>query len=70
MNSAVKQAQKDGASLGDISAGLSASVIKNAIYKVIRFHSPEELGTTVVAKGEPSLTMRFSAASNGNLVTR
>ncbi|OPZ34319.1 MAG: 2-hydroxyglutaryl-CoA dehydratase, D-component [Tenericutes bacterium ADurb.BinA155] len=51
MNSAVKQAQKDGASLGDISAGLSASIIKNAIYKVIRFHSPEELGTTVVAQG-------------------
>jgi predicted CoA-substrate-specific enzyme activase len=51
MNSAVKQAQKDGASLGDISAGLSASVIKNAIYKVIRFHSPDELGKTVVCQG-------------------
>jgi predicted CoA-substrate-specific enzyme activase len=51
MNSAVKQAQKDGATIGDISAGLSMSVIKNAIYKVIRFHSPEELGKTVVCQG-------------------
>jgi predicted CoA-substrate-specific enzyme activase len=51
MNSAVKQAQKDGAEIGDISAGLSASIIKNAIYKVIRFHSAEELGQTVVAQG-------------------
>jgi len=51
MNSAVKQAQKDGASLADISAGLSASVIKNAIYKVIRFHSSDEVGKTVVCQG-------------------
>jgi predicted CoA-substrate-specific enzyme activase len=51
MNSSVKQAQKDGASVADISAGLSASVIKNAIYKVIRFHSPDELGKTVVCQG-------------------
>jgi len=51
MNSSVKQAQKDGASIADISAGLSASVIKNAIYKVIRFHSPDELGKTVVCQG-------------------
>jgi predicted CoA-substrate-specific enzyme activase len=51
MNSSVKQAQKDGASVEDISAGLSGSVIKNAIYKVIRFHSPEELGKTIVCQG-------------------
>ena len=51
MNSSVKQAQKDGASIGDISAGLSASVIKNAIYKVIRFHSSEELGKTILCQG-------------------
>lgn len=51
MNSAVKQAQKEGATINDISAGLSASVIKNAIYKVIRFHSSEELGKTIVCQG-------------------
>lgn len=51
MNSSVKQAQKDGASIADISAGLSASIIKNAIYKVIRFHSPAELGETILCQG-------------------
>ena len=51
MNSSVKQAQKDGASIGDISAGLSSSVIKNAIYKVIRFHSSSELGETILCQG-------------------
>jgi predicted nucleotide-binding protein (sugar kinase/HSP70/actin superfamily) len=51
MNSSVKQAQKDGASIADISAGLSASVIKNAIYKVIRFHSSAELGQTILCQG-------------------
>jgi predicted CoA-substrate-specific enzyme activase len=51
MNSSVKEAQKEGATLADISAGLSASVVKNAIYKVIRFHSPEELGKTIVCQG-------------------
>lgn len=44
MNSQVKQAQKDGATTEDISAGLSVSVVKNAIYKVIRAASAEELG--------------------------
>ncbi len=51
MNSSVKQAQKDGADVGDISAGLSKSVVKNAIYKVIRATSPEELGREVVVQG-------------------
>ena len=51
MNSSVKQAQKDGASVGDISAGLSASVVKNALYKVIRATSADELGETVVVQG-------------------
>ena len=51
MNSAVKQAQKDGASVEDISAGISSSVVKNAIYKVIRAKSPEELGKNVVVQG-------------------
>lgn len=51
MNSSVKQAQKDGASLENISAGLSISVVKNALYKVIRASSPEELGRKIVVQG-------------------
>ncbi len=51
MNSSVKQAQKDGASVEDISAGLSMSVVKNAIYKVIRVGSAHELGSQVVVQG-------------------
>ena len=51
MNSSVKQAQKDGASVGDISAGLSRSVVKNAIYKVIRAGSADELGQEIVVQG-------------------
>ena len=51
MNSSVKQSQKDGATVEDISAGLSVSVVKNAIYKVIRATSPEDLGEHVVVQG-------------------
>ncbi len=51
MNSSVKQAQKDGASIENISAGLAISVVKNALYKVIRASSPEELGHNVVVQG-------------------
>lgn len=51
MNSSVKQAQKDGVSTEDISAGLSISVVKNAIYKVIRPASVEELGRRIVVQG-------------------
>lgn len=51
MNSSVKQAQKDGATIEDISAGLSLSVVKNALYKVIRATSPDELGKRVVVQG-------------------
>lgn len=51
MNSSVKQAQKDGATVEDISAGLSSSIIKNAVYKVIRAKSPEELGKNIVVQG-------------------
>ena len=51
MNSSVKQAQKDGATVQDISAGLSLSVVKNAIYKVIRATSIEELGKNIVVQG-------------------
>ncbi|MGN0984720.1 MAG: acyl-CoA dehydratase activase-related protein, partial [Gemmiger sp.] len=51
MNSSVKQAQKDGASIENISAGLSISVVKNALYKVIRASGPEELGRNIVVQG-------------------
>jgi predicted CoA-substrate-specific enzyme activase len=51
MNSRVKQAQKEGASVGDISAGLSYSVIKNALQKVIRLRDPAELGERVIVQG-------------------
>ena len=51
MNSSVKQAQKDGASVNDISAGLAISVVKNALYKVIRTSNPEELGHRIVVQG-------------------
>ncbi|MCM1579026.1 MAG: acyl-CoA dehydratase activase [Ruminococcus sp.] len=51
MNSSVKQAQKDGATVEDISAGLSSSIIKNAIYKVIRANSADELGKNIVVQG-------------------
>ncbi len=51
MNSSVKQAQKEGASVEDISAGLSSSIVKNAIYKVIRARTPEELGRHIVVQG-------------------
>ena len=51
MNSSVKQAQKEGASIEDISAGLSSSIVKNAIYKVIRARTPEELGQHIVVQG-------------------
>ena len=52
MNSSVKQAQKDGAThRRDISAGLSVSVVKNALYKVIRARSPDDLGQHIVVQG-------------------
>ena len=51
MNSSVKQSQKEGASVEDISAGLSVSVVKNAVYKVIRASSARELGEHIVVQG-------------------
>ena len=51
MNSSVKQAQKDGATVENISAGLSTSVVKNALYKVIRCARPETLGDNIVVQG-------------------
>ena len=51
MNSNVKQAQKEGAALADISAGLAYSVIKNALFKVIKLSNAKDLGTRVVVQG-------------------
>ncbi len=51
MNSRVKQAQKEGAKVGDISAGLSYSVIKNALFKVIKLRRPQDLGEKIVVQG-------------------
>ncbi|MDN8991479.1 hypothetical protein Q0P26_14095, partial [Staphylococcus aureus] len=48
MNSSVKQAQKEGASPADIAAGLSYSVVRNALYKVIKLTDPAQLGNKVV----------------------
>ena len=51
MNSRVKQAQKEGAPVADISAGLAYSVIKNALQKVIKITDPAQMGTNIVVQG-------------------
>ena len=51
MNSSVKEAQKNGASVADISAGLAMSIVKNALYKVIRARSVEDIGKQIVVQG-------------------
>lgn len=51
MNSRVKQAQKEGASVGDISAGLSCSVIKNALFKVIKLRDASQIGNKIIVQG-------------------
>lgn len=51
MNSKVKQAQKEGATVADISSGLAYSVIKNALFKVIKLSDPSELGENIVVQG-------------------
>lgn len=51
MNSKVKQAQKEGATVGDISAGLSYSVVRNALYKVIKIRDTSQLGEKIVVQG-------------------
>ena len=61
MNSSVKQAQKDGATVEDISAGLSISVVKNAIYKVIRASSPGGAGQAYGGAGRHLLQRRGAA---------
>ncbi|MFQ9918259.1 MAG: acyl-CoA dehydratase activase [Flavonifractor plautii] len=73
MNSSVKQAQKDGASVEDISAGLSISIVKNAIYKVIRAASADDLGQHIVVQGGTFLNdavLRASEQELGRDVTR
>lgn len=51
MNSKVKQAQKEGAEVADISSGLAYSVIKNALFKVIKISDPKDLGSNIVVQG-------------------
>ena len=51
MNSRVKQAQKEGATIGDVAAGLSYSVIKNALFKVIKLRDYDQIGENVVVQG-------------------
>lgn len=73
MNSSVKQAQKDGAGIDAISAGLSVSVVKNALYKVIRAHSPDDLGQNIVVQGGTFLNdaiLRSFEQEIGRNVTR
>ncbi len=73
MNSSVKQAQKDGAGIDAISSGLSVSVVKNALYKVIRAHSPDDLGKYIVVQGGTFLNdaiLRSFEMEIGRQVTR
>lgn len=73
MNSSVKQAQKDGADINCISAGLSISVVKNALYKVIRVARPSELGEHIVVQGGTFLNdavLRSFEQETGCEVTR
>ncbi len=51
MNSRVKQAQKEGATVGDIAAGLAISVVKNALFKVIKIRDPREVGDKAIVQG-------------------
>lgn len=51
MNSRVRQAQKEGAVVSDIAAGLAYSVVKNALYKVLKIHNADELGRKIVVQG-------------------
>ena len=72
MNSNVKQAQKEGASVADISAGLAYSVIKNALYKVIKLTSGSELGKKIVVQGgtfqNPAVLRAFEKIAGVNAV--
>ncbi|MDP0494398.1 MAG: acyl-CoA dehydratase activase-related protein [Fusobacterium sp. JB021] len=72
MNSKVKQAQKEGAKIEDISAGLSYSVIKNTLYKVIKMKDSSELGENIVVQGGTFLNncvlRAFEIISNKNVI--
>ena len=73
MNSRVKQAQKEGATVADISAGLSYSVIKNALFKVIKIRDLNELGKNIVVQGGTfynDLVLRSFEKLIGRNVTR
>lgn len=73
MNSSVKQAQREGASVGDIAAGLSYSVIRNALYKVIKLKDLSQLGDHVVVQGGTFLNdavLRAFELTTGAQVTR
>ena len=73
MNSRIKQVQKEGADVGDISAGLSYSVIKNALYKVIKLRNPEKMGGHIVVQGGTFLNdavLRATEKITGREVTR
>ncbi len=73
MNSRVKQAQKEGATVGDISAGLSYSVVRNALYKVIKLQDPDDMGEHVVVQGGTFLNdavLRSFEQITGRHVTR
>ncbi|WP_029452996.1 2-hydroxyacyl-CoA dehydratase [Clostridium algidicarnis] len=72
MNSRVKQAQKEGATIADISAGLSYSVIKNAIFKVIKIRDPKDMGEKIIVQGgtfyNDSVLRSFELISNREVI--
>jgi len=72
MNSRVKQAQKEGASVGDISAGLSYSVIKNALFKVIKLRNAAAIGEKIIVQGgtfhNDAVLRAFELITNRNAV--
>ncbi|KAA6381579.1 MAG: putative 2-hydroxyglutaryl-CoA dehydratase, partial [Streblomastix strix] len=73
MNSRIKQAQKDCASVEDISAGLALSIIRNALFKVIRVHDPKDIGNKIVVQGGTFLNdsiLRSAEIIFGNEVIR
>ena len=67
MNSKVKQAQRDNVPIGDIAAGLCLSIVRNALYKVLRIHDPEQLGAHVVVQGGTFLNDAILRAFELNL---
>ncbi len=72
MNSSIKQAQKEGVAVEDISAGLAYSVVQNAVYKVIRVQNPESLGKNIVVQGgtflNDAILRSFELELNKNVI--